>query len=94
MATKEEMLASAAQRKLERMRHDREAHESAQRHLSTEAREKLPAKDFALPGGRYPIEDKAHARNALARGAQHASPEELSEIKRKVKAKYPDIEVT
>jgi hypothetical protein len=53
----------------------------------------LPKKDFALPGGRYPINDPNHARNALARAAQHASPAEQAEIRRKVHAKYPDIEM-
>lgn len=59
--------------------------------LSSSARKALPKSDFALPGGRYPISDPAHARNALARGAQHASPEELKKIKAKVHAKYPGI---
>ena len=35
--------------------------------LTTRARKNLPAADFALPGGRYPVEDKAHAANAKAR---------------------------
>ena len=39
--------------------------------LSTKARDKLPAKDFAEPDKRaYPIEDKPHARNAKARASQ------------------------
>jgi hypothetical protein len=38
--------------------------------LTTETRKKLPKSDFALPGGRYPIEDKAHARDAKARASQ------------------------
>jgi hypothetical protein len=38
--------------------------------LTTTARKKLPAADFALPGGRYPVEDKAHARDAKARASQ------------------------
>ena len=38
--------------------------------LTTEARKKLPASKFALPGGRYPVEDKAHARDAKARASQ------------------------
>jgi hypothetical protein len=39
--------------------------------LKTKARKKLPAKDFAEPDKRaYPIEDKAHARNAKARASQ------------------------
>jgi hypothetical protein len=39
--------------------------------LSAKTRNKLPARDFAEPGKRaYPIEDKAHARNAKARASQ------------------------
>ena len=39
--------------------------------LTTEKRDALPAKDFAEPAERaYPIEDKAHARNAKARASQ------------------------
>ena len=39
---------------------------------STKERKKLGKKEFALPGKRkYPIPDKAHARNALARVAQN-----------------------
>ena len=39
--------------------------------LSTNARNKIPAKKFAEPKERkYPIEDKPHARNAKARAAQ------------------------
>lgn len=59
--------------------------------LTTKARNKLPKKDFALSGGRYPIEDKAHARNALARVAQHGTPAEKKAVKAAVKRKYPGI---
>ncbi len=38
--------------------------------LSTEGRKKLPAGKFAGPDRSYPIEDKAHARNAKARASQ------------------------
>ena len=39
--------------------------------LDAAKRNKLPAKDFAEPDKRaYPIEDKAHARNAKARASQ------------------------
>lgn len=39
--------------------------------LDAAQRNKLPRKDFAEPGKRaYPIEDKAHARNAKARASQ------------------------
>jgi hypothetical protein len=71
--------------------------------ITAAARQKLPSSDFALPGkgagpkgagpGSYPIDTPNRARNALARGAQHASPAEQATIKRKVKAKYPSIDV-
>ncbi len=39
--------------------------------LTETKRDKLPDKDFAEPDKRaYPIEDKAHARNAKARASQ------------------------
>lgn len=69
--------------------------------IPTATRNSLPSSDFALPGkgagprgkgaGSYPIPDEAHARNALARGAQHASPSELATINRKVHSKFPSI---
>jgi hypothetical protein len=46
--------------------------------LSTKARNKLPAKEFALSGGRYPIPDKSHARNALARASEEYAKGKLS----------------
>jgi len=61
--------------------------------LSTKARNNLSGKAFAGPDRSYPIEDKAHARNALARAAQHASPELAAKIKSKVRKRYPDIQV-
>ena len=71
--------------------------------ITMRQREKLPSRDFALPGkgtgksgkgpGSYPIDTKGRARNALSRGAQNASPSEQATIKRKVKAKYPGITV-
>lgn len=65
--------------------------------LSYGKRKEMPKKDFALPSkrkggkGGYPIEDKAHARNALARVAQHGSSEQKADVRRKVHAKYPAI---
>lgn len=59
--------------------------------LTTEARKRIASDDFALPGRRYPIEDKSHARNALARVAQHGSPEEKAEVRAEVHRKYPAI---
>ena len=46
--------------------------------LTTAARKKIPASKFALPGGRYPVEDKAHARDATARASQQLRKGNLS----------------
>lgn len=60
--------------------------------LTTAQRKSLPKSDFALPGKRaYPVNDKSHARNALARVSQHGSPAEKKEVRAKVHAKYPDL---
>lgn len=60
--------------------------------LSTKDRNKLDKKSFALPGKRkYPIPDKAHARNALARVAQKGSPEEQKKVKAAVRKRFPSI---
>jgi hypothetical protein len=48
--------------------------------LTTKARKALPEKDFALPGERkYPVENKAHARNAKARASQAENAGRISE---------------
>lgn len=60
--------------------------------LSTQARKNLPASKFVFPKGRrYPIEDKPHARNALARVSQYGSPSEKAKVRSAVHSKYPDI---
>jgi hypothetical protein len=69
--------------------------------LSAHERQRLPRSDFALPGhgtgpkgagaGSYPIPDASHARNALARVAQHGSAAQQAAVRRKVHAKFPDI---
>ena len=46
--------------------------------LTTKQRKKLPASAFAGPGRSYPVEDKAHARNALARASQQVNKGNLS----------------
>jgi hypothetical protein len=38
--------------------------------LTTKARDKLPAREFAGPDRSYPIPDKSHARNAKARASE------------------------
>lgn len=59
--------------------------------LSTKQRKAMPRSEFALSGGRYPINDKSHARNALARVSQHGSPEEKSKVRSAVHRKFPGI---
>jgi hypothetical protein len=59
--------------------------------LTAKARKALPAKDFAGPKRSYPIQDKAHARNALARVSQHGSSTEKAKVRGAVKRKYPSI---
>jgi hypothetical protein len=46
--------------------------------LTAAARHALPASKFALPGGRYPIEDRSHAGNAKARAKQQLDAGNLS----------------
>jgi hypothetical protein len=59
--------------------------------LSKAARSKIPASKFALPGRRYPIEDEAHARNALARVSQKGTPAEKAAVRRKVGRLYSGL---
>jgi len=59
--------------------------------LTARGRKRIKADNFALSGRRYPIHDRAHARNALSRVAQHGTPSEKATVRRKVKRKYPDI---
>lgn len=72
-----------------------------QTHLTAKERQAMPKSDFALPGkgegpkgagsGSYPIPNASHARNALARVAQHGSSEEKAEVRAKVHEKFPGI---
>lgn len=60
--------------------------------LTSKRRNSLPKSDFAEPGKRkYPIPDKSHARNALARVSQHGTPAEKSKVRSAVHRKYPSI---
>lgn len=65
--------------------------------LTYKHRERMKKSEFALPSkreggkGGYPIEDKAHARNALARVSQFGSAAQEAEVRRKVHAKFPSI---
>jgi hypothetical protein len=68
-----------------------EAGEVAMTKLTYEERKDLPKGDFVFPKTRrYPIEDAAHARDALARSS--GKPEHATVVAA-VKRKYPDIDV-
>lgn len=59
--------------------------------LTAADRNALPASDFAGPDRSYPVNDKAHARNALARVSQFGSPELKAQVRAKVHRKFPGI---
>jgi len=61
--------------------------------LTAKARNAISAKDFAGPDKSFPVEDKSHARNALARVA-NKSPALKAKVRAKVKAKFPGIKVS
>jgi len=64
-----------------------------EKELTTKARKKLPEKSFALPKKNgYPIHDKSHAQNALARVTQHGSSSEKAKVRKSVCKKHPDFE--
>tara|TARA_R100000808_G_C2012621_1_gene64479 strand:+ start:89 stop:334 length:246 start_codon:yes stop_codon:yes gene_type:complete len=63
--------------------------------LTTKQRNDLPDSDFVFPEERkYPINDESHARNALARVAQHGTPAEQKKVRDAVFKRYPDIEIS
>lgn len=57
--------------------------------LSTKSRNKLPKSEFGIPGEKkYPMPDKAHARNAKARASEMENKGKLSaSSKAKIDAK-------
>lgn len=58
--------------------------------LTAKQRNALPTKDFAGPGRSFPIPDKSHARNALAR-ASNKPPAVKAEVRAAVSRKYPGL---
>lgn len=59
--------------------------------LTTAARKAIPGGEFALPGRRYPVEDRNHARAALSMVSRYGTPSEKSAVRSKVRAKYPGM---
>ncbi len=57
--------------------------------LNAKMRNAIPARDFALPGPRkFPIMDKSHAKNALARASGKSVQ---GKVDAAVKRKYPGL---
>jgi hypothetical protein len=56
--------------------------------LTAKARKKIKTSSFALPGRRYPIEDRSHAQNAKARVSQFGTPAEKAKVNAAVKRRY------
>jgi hypothetical protein len=59
--------------------------------LTTAGRKKIPTNEFALPGRRYPVEDEAHARNALSRVSQDGTAAEKATVRGKVHRLFPGL---
>lgn len=59
--------------------------------LTAAARNKIPSSEFAGPDRSYPVEDKNHAKDALARVSQHGGPALQAKVRAKVHRKYPAI---
>lgn len=63
--------------------------------LTAKKRNNLLSSDFAEPGQRkYPIPDRSHARNALARVSQHGTAQEKAKVRKKVSSKFPGLSVS
>jgi hypothetical protein len=100
MATRPKTLAKTARKTIKSVKKPPKGRRTMAK-LTSKARKALPSKSFALPGkgkgpegkgaGSYPIPDKSHARNALARVSRHGSSAEKAKVRAKVHAKYPEI---
>lgn len=60
--------------------------------LTTKARKAIKTSNFALPKARkYPIENRSHAANALARVSQFGSSAQKAKVRAAVHRKYPSM---
>ncbi len=75
---------------LERLKAARNIQKTA-RVLTAKGRRQIRDENFALPGRRYPIHDRSHARNALSRVAEHGTPAEKAIVRAAVARRYPGI---
>jgi hypothetical protein len=59
--------------------------------LSSQQRKNLKPSEFALPPDDYPIPDRQHAIDALARVDANGTPAEKATVRRNVCKSYPDL---
>lgn len=59
--------------------------------LTAHARNDIKPSNFALPGRRYPIEDKGHAEAALSDVSRVGTPQQKEQVRDKVAAKYSGL---
>lgn len=59
--------------------------------LTAAKRRALPASDFAGGKGHYPIPDRSHAANALARVSEFGDSALKAKVRAAVHAKYPTM---
>jgi hypothetical protein len=59
--------------------------------LTAAGRKRIKASNFALPGRRYPIHDRAHAKAALSMVGRHGTPAQKATVRAKVTRKYPSL---
>lgn len=60
--------------------------------LTSKGRKRIKTKNFALKKQKkYPIHDRAHARNALARVSRHGTPSQKRRVRAAVCRKYPGM---
>ena len=64
--------------------------------LTTRGRKRIDKSRFGIPekapgSGSYPMPDLAHARNALARVAQHGTEQEKARVRRKAYSLFPSL---
>lgn len=67
--------------------------------LTAKGRDRMAQSKFALPDGRYPVNDPAHARNALARASQqlakgNLTPEQAAKVRHKAHAVLGETDST
>ena len=59
--------------------------------LTTRGRKRIKAKNFALPGRRYPIHDMSHARAALSMVGAHGTATEKKKVRAAVHRRWPSL---